>query len=84
METYKKMRLTSRWIDEKNHKLGLISENTEDNEDKQIELDVKTAVEEFIQKIYQNITSTIERILTSDNSPELVLEVERANNLIRE
>jgi hypothetical protein len=39
-------------MDEKNRKLGLISESTKDNKDKQMELDAKTAAKEFIQKIY--------------------------------
>ena len=84
MEACEKMGLTSGWMDEKNRELGLISESTEDNEDEQMELDAETAAEEFIQKIYQDITPTMERVLTGDDSPELVLEVERANNLIRE
>jgi len=48
----KKIGLTSKWIDEKNRKLGLILESTKDNKNKQIELDAKTAAKEFIQKIY--------------------------------
>ena len=84
IKAYKKIGLTSKWIDEKNHKLRLISESTKDAKDKKIELDAKTVAKEFIQKIYQDITPTIERVLTSNNSPKLVLEVERANNLIRE
>ena len=84
MEACEKMGLTSGWMDEKNRELGLISESTKDNEDEQMELDAKTAASEFIQKIYQDITPTMERVLTSDDSPKLVLEVERANNLIRE
>jgi len=84
MEACEKMGLTSGWMDEKNRELGLISESTKDNEDEQMELDAETAAEEFIQKIYQDITPTMERVLTGDDSPELVLEVERANNLIRE
>ena len=71
-------------MDEKNYKLGLILESTKDNKDKQMELNAKTAAKEFIQKIYQDITPTIERVLTSNNSPKLVLKVKRANNLIRE
>jgi hypothetical protein len=84
MEACEKMGLTSGWMDEKNRELGLISESTKDNEDEQMELDAETAAKEFIQKIYQDITPTMERVLTSNDSPKLVLEVERANNLIRE
>jgi hypothetical protein len=52
IKAYKKIGLTSKWIDKKNHKLGLILESTKDNKDKQIELDTKTVAKEFIQKIY--------------------------------
>jgi hypothetical protein len=52
IKAYKKIGLTSEWIDKKNHKLGVILESTKDNEDKQIKLDAKTAAKEFIQKIY--------------------------------
>jgi hypothetical protein len=52
MEAYKKIGLTSRWINEKNRELGLISESTKDAKDEKIELDAKTAAKEFIQKIY--------------------------------
>ncbi len=83
MEACEKMGLTSGWMDEKNCELGLISESTEDDEDEKMELDAETAAKEFIQKIYQDVTPTIERVLTGDDSPELVLEVERANNRIR-
>ena len=64
MEACEKMGLTSGWMDEKNRELGLISESTKDNEDEQMELDAETAAEEFIQKIYQDITPTMERVLT--------------------
>jgi hypothetical protein len=84
MEACEKMGLTSGWMDEKNRELGLISESAEDDEDDEIELDAEAAAKEFIQKIYQDVTPTMERVLTGDNSPELVLEVERANNSIRE
>jgi hypothetical protein len=84
MEACEKMGLTSRWMDEKNRELGLISESTKDAEDEKMELDAETTAKEFIQKIYQDITPTMERVLTSNDSPKLVLEVERANNLIRE
>jgi hypothetical protein len=52
MEVCEKMGLTSRWMNEKNHELGLISKSTKDNEDEQMELDVETTAKEFIQKIY--------------------------------
>ena len=61
----------------------MILESTKDDEDEKMELDAETAAKEFIQKIYQDVTPTIERVLTGDDSPELVLEVERANNRIR-
>ena len=46
------MGLTNRWMDEKNHELGLILESTKNNEDEKMELDAKTIAKEFIQKIY--------------------------------
>jgi hypothetical protein len=49
-----------------------------------MELDAERAAKEFIQKIYQDVTPTMEKVLTGDDSPELVLEVIRTYNRIRE
>lgn len=48
MEACEKIGLTSRWMDEKNRELGLISESTKDDKDEKIELDAEAAATEFI------------------------------------